>query len=168
MMTGKYWTPLTIFLIAVIAVGSIIAWSRYVSSQPAEITISHTSPAENPSEIYIGGAVSNPGRYPLKTTDDITTLIRAAGGTTAGIDYYELTLHIPEGSIASESQKIDLNHAEAWLLQALPGIGETRAEAIIAYRNQHGPFRSVSELTRVVGIGDTTYQQIEQLITVAN
>lgn len=168
MMTGKYWTPLTIFLIAVIAVGSIIAWSRYASSQPAEISISHTPPEENLGNIYIDGAVSNPSRYPLKTTDDITTLIQAAGGTTTGIDHCQLTLHILEGSTASESQKIDLNRAEAWLLEALPGIGETRAEAIVAYRNQHGPFRSVSELTRVTGIGDTTYQRIKHLITVAN
>jgi competence protein ComEA len=167
-MTGKYWTPLTIFLIAVIAVGSIIAWSRYASSQPAEISISHTFSEEKPGEIYIGGAVSNPGRYPLKTSDDIAALIQAAGGTTTSIDYCELTLHIPEGSIATESQKIDLNRAEAWLLEALPGIGETRAEAIITYRNQNGPFRSTSELTRVAGVGDKTYQQIKHLITVAN
>ncbi len=117
--------------------------------------------------IYISGAINNPGFYPLKAEDSIEALIQAVGGTTSGADLGQLKLYIPETG-GEQPQKIDLNRAEAWLLKALPGIGETRAQAIIAYRQQHGPFHNISELTKVEGIGIATYEQIKHLITVAD
>ena len=66
---SKYWTLITILLVAIIAIGSIIAWSRYSRSQPIEISI--PSAQELPGRIYIGGAVSNPGFYALKAWDTI-------------------------------------------------------------------------------------------------
>ena len=63
-------------------------------------------------------------------------------------------------------QKIDINHAEAWLLEALPGIGETKAQAIIAYRQQNGGFGHIIEITNVSGIGPAIYEDIKDLITV--
>jgi competence protein ComEA len=65
-------------------------------------------------------------------------------------------------------QKVNINRAEAWLLGALPGIGEVRAQAIIDYRQQNGPFRSTNELLKVAGIGTATYERIKDLITVAD
>lgn len=53
-----------------------------------------------------------------------------------------------------EGEVIDLNAADVYDLQRLPGIGEKRAQAIAAYREEHGPFRSVDELTGVPGIGE--------------
>jgi competence protein ComEA len=64
-------------------------------------------------------------------------------------------------------QKVDINRAEAWLLQALPGIGEVRARAIVDYRQQNGSFRNINELLEVEGIGMDTYEKIKPLITVA-
>lgn len=165
---GKYWTPLIILLIAAITVGGIVAWSRYRGSQPTEISISTPPSQEQLSEIYIGGAVNNPGFYPLTTGDTIEALAQAAGGTTASADPSRLELYIAEAGEKEVPQKVDINRAEAWLLQALPGIGEVRAEAIIAYRQQNGPFHNINELTKVEGIGTTIYEQIEHLITVAD
>jgi len=54
------------------------------------------------------------------------------------------------------------------LLEALPGIGETRAQAIIDYRQQNGPFHNINELTKVEGIGIATYEKIKHLISVAD
>ncbi len=52
---------------------------------------------------------------------------------------------------------IDINSADAkTLAAAISGVGIKRAEAIIAYRSQHGPFQSVDELSKVRGVGKKT------------
>lgn len=61
---------------------------------------------------------------------------------------------------------ININHADAATLQRLPGIGPVISQAIIDYRNQHGPFRSVEELINVKGIGPKKMEQIRHLVTV--
>ena len=75
-----------------------------------------------------------------------------------------------EGHVSQldEPQKVDINRAEAWLLEALPGIGEVRAQAIIDYRQQNGGFSHISEITRVEGIGQSLYEQIKDFITVGD
>jgi comEA protein len=73
-----------------------------------------------------------------------------------------------EVSQASQPQKIDINRAEAWLLEALPGIGPVKAQAIIDYRQQNGYFSDISEVLNVPGIGKTIYEQIKDLITVGD
>jgi len=162
---SKYWTLITILLVAIIAISSIVLWSRYSRSQPIEVSI--PTAQELPGEIYIGGAVSNPGFYSLKADDTIEALIQAAGGTT-NADLSWLKLYIPQTGEEEQPQKINLNRAEAWLLEALPGIGETRAQDIIDYRQQNGPFNNINELIKVEGIGTATYEKIKHLITVAD
>jgi competence protein ComEA len=162
----QYWTPVLILLIVIIVIGSLVIWSRYSRSQPIEISLS--APQELQGEIYIGGAVNNPGIYPLKAGDTIDDIIRGAGGTSAKADISQLNLYIPRTDEEELPQKVNLNRAEAWLLQALPGIGEVRAQAIIDYRQQNGGFHLTNELIKVEGIGSTTYERIENLISVAN
>lgn len=171
MTTGKFnqfWTLIIVLLVATIVTGSIVAWTRYGRSQPIEITIPETPLMEPPGEIYISGAVNNPGLYPLEASDRLADLIQAAGGTTSNADPNQLRLYLPQAGDEVLPQKVNINRAELWLLQALPGIGPTRAQAIIDHRDQNGPFRSINELTRVEGIGTTTYEQIKPLITVAD
>jgi competence protein ComEA len=163
---NQLWTPVIILLIAIIAVGGIVVWARYSHSQP--IDISMPPDQELAGTIYIGGAVSNPGLYPLKTGDSIEALIQAAGGNTGGAESTQLKLYLHEVGEKENPQKVNINRAELWLLEALPGIGQTRAQAIIDYRCQNGLFRNINELTKVDGIGMTTYEQIEHLITVAD
>lgn len=69
-------------------------------------------------------------------------------------------------TLVANAQSIDVNTATAAELEALPGIGPTKANAIIAYREQNGPFQSVDDLTKVSGIGDKTLQAIRDQITV--
>ncbi len=169
MTTGKltnYWTPIFILLIAIITVGGTVVWAKYSPGQPIEISIPSTP--ELPGEIYIGGAISNPGFYPLKTGDSLEAIIQAGGGITSSADPGRLELYIPEAGEEEQPQKINLNRAEAWLLEALPGIGEIRAQAIIDYREQNGLFSNINELTKVTGIGTTTCEEIKHLITVAD
>ena len=163
---NRYWTLIIILLVVIIAIGSLIVWSGYSGSQP--IVISTPSGQELSGRIYIGGAINNPGFYPVKAGDSLTDIIQVAGGTASNADLSSLKIYIPQLGEEIQPQKIDLNRAEAWLLEALPGIGEVRAQAIIDYRCQNGPFHNISELTKVEGIGITTYEQIKHLITVAD
>ena len=52
--------------------------------------------------------------------------------------------------------RLDINRADWWEFQALQGIGEKRAKDIVAYRDQHGRFKSVDDLVKVKGIGPKT------------
>lgn len=62
--------------------------------------------------------------------------------------------------------KVNINTADEATLMALKGIGESKAKAILEYRQTNGPFKSVEDLTKVKGIGDTTLSQIRDLLTV--
>ena len=81
-------------------------------------------------------------------------------------DLSHIKIHVPKVSESHPPQKINVNRAEAWLLEALPGIGQGRAQAIVGYRNQHGPFRRTEDLLGVEGIGNSTLDKIRDLITV--
>ena len=163
---NSYWTLAIILLVAIIVIGGMVAWSRYSPSQPIELSIPPHQ--ELQGEIYISGVIANPGFYPLEVGDSIEALIQAGGGITSSADPNRLELYIPEAGEEEQPQQINLNRAEAWLLEALPGIGETRAQAIIDYREQNGLFSNINELTKVTGIGTTTYEEIKHLITVAD
>ena len=60
---------------------------------------------------------------------------------------------------------IDLNAADAYDLDRLPGIGPAKAEAILAYREEHGPFQSVDDLLSVSGIGEVTLENLRPYVT---
>lgn len=155
-----------LLLIIIIVAGSVLIWSKYSRSKPIEINLSPAPEANG--QISVAGAVNVPGYNPLKEGDSIADLLEAAGGTTAEADFDGIKLYISSVNEAEVSQKVNLNLAEAWLLQALPGIGETKAQAIIDYRQQKGKFRHISEITSVEGIGTTTYEKIKHLITVSD
>ncbi len=69
------------------------------------------------------------------------------------------------GAVSPEAQ-VNLNTATLAELLTLPGIGETRAQAILAYRAEHGPFTRIEELQNVSGIGPATYEKLAPYITV--
>jgi competence protein ComEA len=73
---------------------------------------------------------------------------------------------VPKAGELSSPQKIDLNRAEVWLLDALPGIGQGRAQTIVDYRNQNGPFRRIEDLLNIQGIGESTLDEMRGFITV--
>jgi competence protein ComEA len=60
----------------------------------------------------------------------------------------------------------NLTTADAALLEELSGIGEVLAAAIVAYRDEHGPFASVDDLADVSGIGPATLEEIRDQVTV--
>jgi competence protein ComEA len=62
--------------------------------------------------------------------------------------------------------KIDLNQADAAALATLPGIGPALAARVIAYRQEHGPFKHIEDIKLVRGIGDAIFESIRPYIVV--
>lgn len=148
----------------------------------------------SPIVVHIDGAVLKPGVYRLEPQSRITDLIEAAGGLlpSADISLVNLATKIKDGekfiipfktiseTNSSKNEKIELtqaptptpllgilniNTASVEMLDQLPAIGPTKAQAIVDYRTQHGDFRNIQELLNVPGIGPGIFSQIEKLIT---
>jgi len=115
------------------------------------------------ASVAIEGAVNLPGVYPLKAGDTIENLLQAAGGATGGSSMVKLII----GDVSKSPQKVNLNTADAWLLKALPGVGDIKAAAIIEYRASYGPFVNILELPKVPGFGQATFDSLKDLITVS-
>ena len=67
---------------------------------------------------------------------------------------------------AAPARPVDLNRAGADELTAVPGIGKTLAQRIVAFREEHGPFERVEDLMKVKGIGEKSFQKIRPHVTV--
>lgn len=75
--------------------------------------------------------------------------------------------HAPTVSLNAASDKVSLNTADATSLQLrLSGIGSTKAEAIVAYREANGPFKAVDELLEIKGIGSALLERNRAILTV--
>ncbi|MEE8318841.1 MAG: ComEA family DNA-binding protein [Dehalococcoidales bacterium] len=164
--SDKLWILVMSLFVAIIIAGSAITWLMYTPDHPVEIILPPDQVISQ-SEIYVGGEVNNPGYYPLEVRDTVNDIIQAAGGISPQADTRRLAFYVPDVTGGEPSQKININQAEAWLLEALPGIGKTRAKAMIDYRQQYGPFRHTSDLINVEGIGTAIYEKIKPLVTVA-
>ena len=134
--------------------------------------------------VHLTGAVVNPGVYHLPAGSRVYELLELGGGFSdeADRDYINQARPLMDGeqiyvlrfdesatvsgSAAGGSAKININSAGAAELTALPGIGEVRANQIVAHREKHGLFTDIKELMDVSGIGEKTFENIADLVTV--
>ncbi len=133
--------------------------------------------------VDVKGEVQNPGVYWLTTENRIQDALKQAGGPTERADvnqvnlarrlYDEMVIYIPaEGEVVEEklteilNGKISINQANEVQLTNLPGIGPSKAKAIIDYRTEHGSFRSIEEIMKVNGIGPKLFEKIKEQITI--
>lgn len=169
---GRAWAAATFFLIALIILGGVVFLLRQGAHPAGEIALSSPEP-ERKITVLIEGAVEKPGFYTLSEKASLEEALQAAGGASAEADLSRIKITVPprtgETSLPQpQSQKININTASPMLLEALPGIGPKRAEAIVAYRTQNGPFRTTDELIKVKGIGPVTYKNVKDYITVGD
>ena len=80
--------------------------------------------------------------------------------------FVETELTAPIEEVRPDPSPVNLNTADAEALTALPGIGEELARRIVEYREEHGPFEAVEDLTEVSGIGQGKLAALEGLVTV--
>ncbi|GAP22951.1 helix-hairpin-helix domain-containing protein [Leptolinea tardivitalis] len=140
-----------------------------------------------PFQVYVVGAVSKPGVYILPQESRVQSAIDAAGGLLDDANAEKLNLaapisdgqkiyvpHINETSSKEELSKsgtsidevsvIPINSATLKDLENLPGIGEGKAKAILAFREQKGRFQSIDELLEVSGISKNLLDQIRPFL----
>ena len=178
--------------IAVAAGGVVLFLRDGDGGEPVKIIApptvsSETSQAEPELKAYVTGAVRQPGLYTIKAGDRLADLIDLAGGITEDADMQAVNLAVrvndqdhwtvpkvgeptvvpPNAdSIEPTSGMVDINTADAKLLETLPGIGETRAQAIIRHREEHGPFKRVDDIVAVPGIGSAILEGLRALVEV--
>ncbi len=135
--------------------------------------------------VYICGEVKCPGVVYLEEGARVVDAVEAAGGLTEAADreYVNLAAYVSDGEKlyipdVAEGQElirqeelrasgyVNINTADAALLMTLPGIGESRAQDIIAYRNEHGDFTSIEELMKISGIKENLFAKIKDKIIV--
>lgn len=139
--------------------------------------------------IYVCGQVKNPGVYTLPEGSRVYDVFTLAGGLTepAATDYWNQARLLKDGEMiyvpskeevkdqafdgadagtTNKSDKVNINTASKEELMALPGIGETRASAILAYRQKNGPFSSIEELKEVEGIKEAVFAKIKVYIEI--
>ncbi|MFO1351129.1 MAG: helix-hairpin-helix domain-containing protein [Gammaproteobacteria bacterium] len=88
---------------------------------------------------------------------------------TAAIPAKPMKPAMPESTAASATTAIDINSASAdEIAAALKGVGPKQAAAIVEYRAQHGPFKSIDDLSQIKGIGEKTIANNRDLITLAS
>lgn len=139
--------------------------------------------------IHVCGAVANPGVYELNSQSRLYEAIMLAGGFTDDADQNHLNLAqflqdgqqiyvntVEEtqmkGLLVDDSPKsqsdglININTASVQELKKLPGIGESKAQSIISYRENTGVFTNIEQIKRVEGIKEGLFQKIKDKITV--
>lgn len=164
----KGWALLFAFLFIAILAGLILLLFRFrIGGQPVEIVLPPAAPAPE-VEVYLSGAVANPGIYSLGEDTTLKEIRERAGGVVAGAGSPRVKIYFPFTDESLQTQKVNLNTAPAWLLEALPGIGETLASRIVDYRTEKGLFSSIEDLKKVPGIGETVFNQVKDLITVVD
>ncbi|MDD4211991.1 MAG: helix-hairpin-helix domain-containing protein [Bacilli bacterium] len=125
--------------------------------------------------VQISGEVKRPGLYELAEGARLCDLVILAGGLTTEADEVTLNLaslladgihiHVQKrADNSSTSQLISINYATKEELMTLEGIGETKAQNIVAYRTQKGLFKTLEELMNVSGITASIYAKIKNSI----
>lgn len=133
--------------------------------------------------VYVCGHVNNPGIVCVRQGDRIYKAIELAGGMSEDADINAIN----QADYVSDGQKIyvpslgenytiqsgeevngliNINTADANSLMSLPGIGESRAEAIISYRDTNGSFGTIEDIMNVAGIKEAAFAKIKDYICV--
>jgi competence protein ComEA len=140
---------------------------------------------EPPIYVYVCGAVLYPGVAELPAGSRANDAVAMAGGFTheADVSYVNLAAYVADGEKiyiptkeeagaiqASEEAEsnglVNINTADSQVLCTLPGIGESRAQDIITYRQEQGAFAAPEDIMLVPGIKEAAFAKIKDYIVV--
>ena len=160
----------------------------FSNSQNSEVSMDDKK-EEQDSKIFVDvkGAVKRPGVFETTKDKRVKDLIEEAGGLLENADtstlnlsqkvkdqmviyvlkYGEKPKQISDGSTSSSNgDVININTANKEQLMKISGVGKTKAEAIISFREKNGDFKKKEDITKVRGIGKATFEKIKDKIEV--
>lgn len=162
------------------------------SSTDEGLSDTAAQPQKSRYAVYVCGAVRQPDVYYVEEGSIVKDVLLLAGGFDEGACewYVNLAEYVKDGAriyfpyeseiggenvpidasgqsdISVEEKKVNINTADKEELMSLNGVGESRAEAIVRYREEFGGFRDISEICNVSGIKEGLYNKIKDYITV--
>ena len=175
------------------AAGSVFATDS--SQEEQKIENQEKEPEAVLIQVYVCGAVASPGVYTLPEGSRVYEAVEMAGGfldtadpralnqarmlsdgeqvTVLTVEEVQNGETVEQGSAgedlsgASDRGKVNINTADEAGLMTIPGIGESRAQAIIAYREENGKFESIEDIMKIDGIKEKMFDKIKDSITVS-
>ena len=166
----------------VVVVGALAAgWVAVrpaATPAPAPMAQALDPPAPQNVLVFVSGAVAHPGLYQLSPDARVADAIAAAGGVTSLAnpgkmpdlaarvhDGRQVNVPFASGSSASAA-RLDINTAAQDELDALPGMPPGLAAAIVQYRDDWGPFTTLSQLHTVLGVDSATVSGLSHYLRV--
>ncbi len=148
-----------------------------------EVEENREAPADAAAYVYVCGEVVSPGVYKVTTQSRVYEVIELAGGLTAEADPYScnqaeavydgMMVRVPVlgeqetmGALEEADGRVNLNTASKEELMTLPGIGESKADTIISYREEHGRFSEPTDLMNIPGIKEGVFGKIKDRVKV--
>jgi len=165
-------TPIVLLLLFVTLAGvAVFLYRQFALPHFTEVVI---EPPGAEIQMYVEGEVVTPGVYELRDGALVADAVEAAGGFAVNADRGAINLadrvrdgdHIHVYGLGEVPQRVNINTAEPWLLEALPGVGETLAARIVDYRSRNGPFHQTEDLKQVEGVGPALFEKLKDRITV--
>lgn len=183
---------LAVITVIIIGTSGIVFWTKEKS---AAIVTPPPSPVEQHKEpvkpkevvVYVSGAVKQPGVIKLPPESRVIDALNLLGGALPSADLNGVNLaallvdgqqiHIPnQGDVGSgnvmtvgsktPAGKVNINTADAAVLDTLPGVGPAMAQKIIDYRKNNGPFHTLEDIKKIPGIGESKYLNLKDKITI--
>lgn len=163
----------------VLVIGAVAGAAITNAVQPAPAAQLSIAESSESAELYVDvqGAVERPGIVVLTSGARVMDAIAAAGGLSddAAAGSVNLAREVQDGeqllvpdidsaAAADDDALLSINQATAEELQSLPGIGPSLSAAIVAFRDEHGPFTQLEQLDEVPGIGPALMTRLSALV----
>lgn len=182
-------TMVLIFILCIGLVACKNGENDQISLKQAELELAEEHTDENTEStedteyifVYVCGAVNREGVYELPSGSRVYQAIEVAGGFREDADKNSVNqaevledeeqIYVPVigeevSPVSEEEGKVNINKASKEELMTLPGVGESRAESIIKYREDVGAFQNIEDIMQVSGIKEGLFEKIKDLITV--